>query len=316
MKFSVTIPAYKRAYLRECIESVLAQTYADFELVIVDDHSPEDLAAVVKQFDDKRIRFFRNDKNCGAVDVVDNWNICLAHATGDYLICMGDDDRLLPNCLEEYARLIAKYPGLGIYHAQTEIIDSKSEFYDMTASRAEWESVYTLIWNRWQCGRLQFIGDFLFDVPTLRNNGGFYKLPLAWGSDDISAVMAAAKSGIANSQTPIFQYRSNAQTISNPGNYRIKIEATLAEKHWYEKFLDTEPAEAWERKYWLSCRKNLESRFRKVVITEIASDLKYGFLGKMWHYAANCKRYELSRTAMTYAIYTGFFFFVKRFLKL
>lgn len=77
MKFSILLPAYKKKYLYECIESCLAQTYSDFEIIIVDDASPEDLKAVVGQFSDIRIRYYRNEKNCGALHVVDNWNICL-----------------------------------------------------------------------------------------------------------------------------------------------------------------------------------------------------------------------------------------------
>ncbi len=106
MKFSITIPAYKKRYLAEAIESVIRQSYNDFELIIVDDCSPEDLYSIVQSFSDSRIKYFRNQTNCGAIDVVDNWNICLSYCTGDFVICMGDDDRLLPNCLEEYLELI------------------------------------------------------------------------------------------------------------------------------------------------------------------------------------------------------------------
>ena len=83
MRFSVTIPAYKGKYLRECIDSVLAQTFTDFELVIVNDASPEDLGAIVNSYHDERVRYYVNETNCGAVDVVDNWNKCLEYATGD-----------------------------------------------------------------------------------------------------------------------------------------------------------------------------------------------------------------------------------------
>ena len=96
MKFSVTIPTYKVQYLREAVESVVSQTYPDWELIIIDDCSPENLRAAVEPFlADSRISYFRNERNCGVVNVVDNWNICLSHCTGDYVICMGDDDRLL-----------------------------------------------------------------------------------------------------------------------------------------------------------------------------------------------------------------------------
>ena len=82
--FTIAIPAYKSKFLGEAIKSCLSQTYSNFELLIVDDASPEVLKSVVDRFHDDRIRFYRNEKNCGAVDVVDNWNICLSYAKGDY----------------------------------------------------------------------------------------------------------------------------------------------------------------------------------------------------------------------------------------
>ena len=89
MTFSITIPAYKARFLDEAIKSVISQTYQDWQLVIVDDCSPEDLKGIVEPYlADSRVEYYRNEKNCGAVDVVDNWNICLSHCTGDYVICM------------------------------------------------------------------------------------------------------------------------------------------------------------------------------------------------------------------------------------
>ncbi|MCR5247812.1 MAG: glycosyltransferase, partial [Paludibacteraceae bacterium] len=123
-KFSIAIPAYKANFLEEAIKSCLSQTYKNFELVIVDDFSPEDLKSIVAPFlSDERVRYYRNEKNFGAVDVVDNWNRALSFCTGQYVICMGDDDRLMPCCLEEYAKLIEKYPGTKVFHAWSQIID-------------------------------------------------------------------------------------------------------------------------------------------------------------------------------------------------
>lgn len=248
MKFSITIPAYKRRFLTEAIDSCLAQTYTDFELIIVNDHSPEDLDAVVNKYDDPRIRYYVNEKNCGAVDVVDNWNICLSYAKGDYIICMGDDDRLLPCCLEEYAKLIEQYPGLNVYHARTEIIDDKSEFMDLQEVRPERESVYSIIWHRFK-GRKQYIGDFLFRKDTLRKNGGFYKIPLATFSDDISVVIAANHDGIANMQSFGFQYREHPETISRLNNPRQIAYSAKAAHEWFKGFLSRETEDACDEKY-------------------------------------------------------------------
>ena len=240
MKFSVTIPAYKSQYLKEAIESVVSQTYSDWELIIVDDCSPEDLKVIVEPYlTDKRISYYRNEKNCGAVNVVDNWNICLNYCTGDYVICMGDDDRLLPCCLEEYTKLIEKYPDLNVYHARTEIIDEKDQVTNMQEPRPEWESVLSMLWNRWDHRNKQFIGDFCYRTAYLKAAGGYYKMPLAWGSDDITAVLAAKEQGIANTQTFCFQYRENSQTISSSSaNAGVKIAARLDQYQWYLSFLD------------------------------------------------------------------------------
>lgn len=222
MKFSITIPAYKQKYLYEAIESCLAQTYKDFELIIVDDASPEDLKSVVDRFQDSRIRYYRNEKNCGALNVVDNWNICLGYATGDYVICMGDDDRLLPNCLEEYSKLIDKYPNLDIYHGMTEIIDENSRVVDMQESRPEREGMFSMISGRLRNSRFQYIGDWLFKRTALEHLNGYVNMPMAWGSDDLTAYTIAKNKGVANTQIPVFQYRISSLTISNSGHYREK----------------------------------------------------------------------------------------------
>lgn len=304
MKFSVTVPAYKAGFLRECIKSVLAQTWRDFELIIVNDASPEDLDSIVRSFDDPRIRYYVNEKNCGAVNVVDNWNRCLEYARGEYIICMGDDDRLRPRCLEEYAELMEKYPGLDIYHAWTVIIDENSEPSGIQAPRPEYESVYSLIWNRWTCRNQQYIGDFLFRTASLREKGGFYKLPLAWASDDISAVMMAAGKGIANTQSVCFEYRVNRQTISSTGNGEIKIEAIIRERSWYADFVrECQPRSETDRIYFGLIEKEMGRHFDKKLGSYIGRAMAAGHplsvIRSMWR---KRKPYGLNGFVFKYAM--------------
>lgn len=264
MKFSIAIPAYKGKFLRTAIESCLLQTYQEYEIVVVDDASPERLDEIVGSFADERVRYFRNEKNCGALNVVDNWNICLSYCTGDYVICMGDDDRLLPNCLTEYAALIEKFPDLNVYHAWTEIIDENGNFVKLLEPRPVFESCMSLIWNRWN-GRSQFIGDFCFRISDLRENGGFFKLPEACGSDDVSVVRAARLGGIANTQTVCFQYRNSNHTISKGvKDFSYKLKAKREEKAWYLDFLSLCKYEA----------SSLEGKFLKAVVNELEDHFK------------------------------------------
>ena len=299
--FSILIPAYKSKYLKECIHSILAQTYSNYEIIIVDDASPEDLKTILNGFVDGRVHYYRNEKNYGAINVVDNWNKCLDYATGDYVICMGDDDMLMPKCLEEYVKLISKYPGLGVYHAWTEIIDENSVFTDITVARPEYETVYSLIWHRWKAARRQFIGDFLFDVKLLRKNGGFYKIPLAWGSDDITVNIAALSGGIANTQTICFCYRVNSQTISKSGNANLKLMGMEQEREWYRKFLDITPSSELDKKYHQCLKQYFQRYFDKKKGGIIANDIAQHTNVRIFKWIKNKKVYNLSYKILIYA---------------
>ena len=75
--FSFIMPCYKRQFLGKAIESILAQTYDDFELVVVNDASPENLYEVVNSISDPRLRYEENITNLGGRDLVACWNHCL-----------------------------------------------------------------------------------------------------------------------------------------------------------------------------------------------------------------------------------------------
>ncbi len=82
---SIGIPAYKATYLKEAIDSVLNQTYTKFELIIVNDKSPENIEEIISTYNDKRIRYYKNEDNLGKTSIVLNWNKCLSYANGDFL---------------------------------------------------------------------------------------------------------------------------------------------------------------------------------------------------------------------------------------
>lgn len=271
--FSVTVPAFKAQYLSECIDSILAQTYKNFEVIIVNDASPQDLDSIVSQYDDPRVHYYKNKVGFGALHVVGNWNKCLEYAKGDYVICMGDDDKLKPCCLEEYAKLINKYPNFNVYHALTEMIDENSNFMYMQEARPEREGVYSMMYGRLKNGRVQYIGDWLFKTDWLRSNGGYVDVPMAWGSDDLTAYAAAQDNGVANSQIPMFQYRINSQTISKRGNASVKLKALRMTFHQLHQILSKECNDDLKEKYRLSCLKIIDSKLEERATNTIMTDM-------------------------------------------
>lgn len=292
IKFSVTVPAYKAQFLAECIDSIMAQTYKNFELIIVNDASPQDLDSIVKKYDDPRIHYYKNKVGFGAEHVVGNWNKCLEYATGDYVICMGDDDRMLPNCLEEYARMIPAHPEVDIFHVRVQFINEKSEVFGYQEVRSEEESVYAMIYWRLIKHRTQFIGDYAFRTSTLRKNGGFYDLPCGWSSDEISCYVAAKDHGIVNSNTFGFQFRISTVNISGAGgNYKTKINAYRRAKAWYETFL-TQPAKTEEDKVYQSFIKaKIEERFYITFFHFIGQDVKEHPITNSLYWLMHRKKY-------------------------
>lgn len=101
---SICIPTYRgAAFLPATIESVLRQSYSDFEIWIVDDASPDDTADVVGAFKDPRIRYVRNERNLGPNG---NWNRCLELAQGKYYKLLPHDDLIEPDSLFDHVAIL------------------------------------------------------------------------------------------------------------------------------------------------------------------------------------------------------------------
>jgi glycosyltransferase involved in cell wall biosynthesis len=97
-KFSIVIPVYnRREYLRQAIASCLKQTVHDFEVIVSDDCSLEDLQRVTESFGDSRVKYYRSERRLGAAR---NHQHAVSLSSGVYTIALHSDDLLLPECLE------------------------------------------------------------------------------------------------------------------------------------------------------------------------------------------------------------------------
>ncbi len=239
--FSIIIPAYKPQYLQESIESVTKQTYPHWQLVIVNDGSPNDLDSIANKYKDDRIVYKKRNKGYGSQKLVSNWNDCLRYATGDYVINMGDDDILLPHCLLEYAELISAYPQVNVLHGWTEIINEKSEIIGLTQQHPEHESAGAFILRSWK-GDDFYMGDIVIKRSWLMDNGGYIDFPYAWNSDHITAFQAAFEHGVVSTKRVVFGYRKHSATVSNTvQNLSGKLMADVQANVWFEHFISTLP---------------------------------------------------------------------------
>lgn len=235
---TVALPAFKSRYLKEAVSSLLAQTYADFELVVVDDASPEDLASVLAGFPDPRIKYHRNPVNLGGKNLVANWNRCLELAKGDWFVLASDDDVYHPEFLAEMVGLSGRYPSVDIFHSRVSVIDTQGVVRDFTSGCPEWESADDFLWHRLKRLRLGFIPEFFFRTSALRGIGGFIDFAAAWGSDVATCTKVGERHGIVASNRTLLSWRRSGMNISTSDRYLgQKLQGLEQFTTWCDRFL-------------------------------------------------------------------------------
>ncbi len=118
-KISVIMPAYNaEKYIAEAIESILNQTFDDFEFIIIDDGSTDGTVCVVKGYSDKRILFYQNEHNMGVATTL---NRGLGLATGEYIARMDSDDISLPERFEKQVCYMDEHPECAVLGAGIEM---------------------------------------------------------------------------------------------------------------------------------------------------------------------------------------------------
>jgi glycosyltransferase involved in cell wall biosynthesis len=124
---SVGLPVYNgERYLREAIDSVLAQSFTDYELLIVDNASTDATAAIAAEYAarDPRVRVHRNPENIGAAR---NFNLAFSLSCGRYYKWVAHDDRMHPEFLERCVSALADDPGAVLAAPRTRVIDADGE---------------------------------------------------------------------------------------------------------------------------------------------------------------------------------------------
>jgi glycosyltransferase involved in cell wall biosynthesis len=153
-KVSVIIPAYNHEkFVGETIESVLNQTYQDFDLLIADDGSTDRTVDVIRGYTDPRKRLFTFEKNRGACIVANN---CIERSKGRYIAILSSDDVFMPDKLEKQVRFLDEHPKIGAVFARPLIIDEEGKEF------ADTGHFYTTIFQKPNRGRFEWLNYFFY----------------------------------------------------------------------------------------------------------------------------------------------------------
>lgn len=229
-KFTFILPAYKPQYLGLSINSILEQTYTDFEILVSDDNSPYSIKNIVDSYDDKRIRYRKNSTNIGGENLVQHWNALLKDCQSEFVIVASDDDVYSNLFLEKIHVLTLEYPNANLFRARTQRINSSGEIIAQDDLFEEYQSKIDVLYSIFCKNFISCVGNYVFRTDSLKNLNGFVPFPYAWFSDLFTALCVVAN-GMISTRDILFSFRLSSDNISslNKDKYitKQKLDATI-----------------------------------------------------------------------------------------
>lgn len=229
LKFSIIVPAYNvEQFITECIESVLAQTYTNFELILVDDGTPDKSGAICDEYASRDCRITVYHKiNQGSLH---SRRYGIERATGDYYVFLDSDDSLKKNALEEIKKAIEKYNCDTVIYGFERVYEGKviSQTYDAEEMclktkadiyrRLFFETDKNALWRK----------AVKSDVFKGVDYSAYYHIKM--GEDLLQSLEIYKYSkSIAFISDILYEYRMNAQSITHT-NKITKIDFTVRKK--------------------------------------------------------------------------------------
>jgi glycosyltransferase involved in cell wall biosynthesis len=122
-KISICMPVYNGSlYIEEALESLLTQTYSEFEVIISDDCSTDDTLLKIANFKDSRIKIYKHDKCLG---LAGNWNRTIEKSSGEYIKFFFQDDILKSHCIKEFVDGLNRFENCNFLFSANEQVDDK-----------------------------------------------------------------------------------------------------------------------------------------------------------------------------------------------
>lgn len=275
--FSVIMPGYRSAaWIGDAIRSVLNQTRPDWELLVVDNGSPESLEPQVEPFlSDPRIRFvrFATNRMPGIVR-----HEALPSMRGRYLVMLDSDDELLPNHFELTGRILDERPDVGLVACNARIRDDATgEIRAKTlAQHRRWRAPRHLRGH--EVFRDLIARNFIQAASTIRRStyeavGGLdvdIKGPVDW---DLWLRIAASGAAIEYLREPLMVYRIHANSLARPDDDLKARDVNLDLAHIFEKILKRSELSLAERRV---ASRNLSRHLRNAHMAEARAALLAG----------------------------------------
>jgi len=211
---SVIVPIYKvEPYIRRCIDSILAQTYTDFELILVDDGSPDNCGAICDEYATKDSRIHVIHQENGGVSAARNAGIDIA--SGEYLTFVDSDDWVKTYFLE---RLLSTPADLLCQTKVTSDEFGEQFFYDRNTSKTYCPCTRSEIADLVISGRLNWIASKRYKLSIIQEHEIRFNTKIDFGEDTLFTVEVALHSSsvvVENVSNYVYVNYSSRRTLGN-----------------------------------------------------------------------------------------------------
>lgn len=215
MLFSICIPITKINYLKKSIDSVLNQSYSNYEVILQNNASTDQEKSEIRKVCNNYLELsqFSYYENETQLSISDNFNLILNRTSGLYIAILSDDDLIAPDFLLQFHKLINLYPKTYLFHCRVRLINETEKVISYSPSCPEFENLTDFLFNRLLGFRMQFLSDFVFLKTKLIDVGGFKNMPSGWGLDDVTWY-SLAENGVAFTNFIGLDYRVSTVNIS------------------------------------------------------------------------------------------------------
>lgn len=193
-------------YLRAALDSILSQTYSDFEFLIVDDASVDDTASIIASYDDSRIRLIRNPVNLG---LTRSLNLALRSARGEFVARMDHDDVAEPDRIATQVQFLADHAKVGLLGTAVTAIDDAGRELDLIKKPETHDQI-----TRHLASANCLVHPTVMFRRTLLESVGFYNENLRFSQDYDLWLRYSEQTEVHNLQAPLLKYRVHAGQIS------------------------------------------------------------------------------------------------------
>lgn len=219
---SVIMSVYNgEKYLKEAIDSILGQTYGNFELIIIDDGSTDRSRDIINSYSDRRIRLIVNEANIG---LTRSLNRALEHACGEFIARHDSDDVSMPERFERQVAYLKSHPDVAVVGTGAHIIDESGR---MTSKLTAAENADSDISN----SNTLIHSTVMFRKSVITGLGG-YDVTFRYAQDYDLWLRVSKQHRLANISDPLNQYRVHNGSISLSKVDEQLCYDILAKKNW------------------------------------------------------------------------------------